>query len=209
MKYEWRKQAKGLYLPKQQPRIVTVPTQRFISLHGVGNPNGPEFKQRVETLYPLAYGLKSAYRKWAADQSVEFDGYTVFPLEGVWSLTEKGQHLDHLDKNEFSYDIMIQIPMFVPADLLQATIDQVSAKKQLALGDQVDIKQYPEMLAAQILHVGAYDDEPASFAKIDALVAATDHQRRSKIHREIYLSDARRVAPERLKTVLRYQLNKN
>lgn len=206
MKYEWCKQAKDLYSTKQQPRILTVPAQRFISLHGVGNPNGPEFQQRVQTLYPLAYGLKNAYRQYAVESASEVTDYVVFPLEGVWSLTKKGQQLDHLDKNEFSYDIMIQIPEFVPADLIQPTLDQVIAKKELTLGDQVEIKEYPEMLVAQILHVGAYDDEPASFAKIDQLVASTGHQRLSKIHREIYLSDARRVEPARLKTILRYRI---
>lgn len=92
--------------------------------------------------------MKNAYRQYAVESASELTDYVVFPLEGVWSLTKKGQQLDHLDKNEFSYDIMIQIPEFVPADLIQPTLDQVIAKKELNLGDQVEIKEYPEMLVA-------------------------------------------------------------
>ncbi|EQM54172.1 hypothetical protein N692_03430 [Lactiplantibacillus plantarum EGD-AQ4] len=205
MKYEWRKQEKTLYSTKKQAQLLTIPAQTFMALHGTGNPNGPEFQAQLQTLYPAAYGLKSAYRKYAQTHACEFDDYVVFPLEGVWSLTEKGQQLDHLDKNEFSYDIMIRIPDFVLEDLIKPALAAVKAKKQLAT-EQIQILHFDAMSAAQILHVGAYDDEPASFAKIDELVVSENQQRISKIHREIYLSDARRVAPERLKTILRYQV---
>jgi hypothetical protein len=205
MKYEWRKQEKTLYSTKKQAQLLTIPAQTFMSLHGTGNPNGPAFQAQLQTLYPAAYGLKSAYKQYAQTQDCEFDDYVVFPLEGVWSLTEKGQQLDHLDKNEFSYDIMIRIPDFVPEDLIEPALAAVKAKKQLPT-ERIQILHFDAMSVAQILHVGAYDDEPSSFAKIDELVAAENQQRISKIHREIYLSDARRVAPERLKTILRYRI---
>lgn len=206
MKYEWRKQEKNLYSTKKQPVILTVPKQKFISMHGVGNPNGSEFSQRVQTLYPAAYGIKGAYKKFCVDRDVDYEDYVVFPLEGVWSLTEKGKQLDHLDKNEFSYDIMIRIPEFVPDELIQPTLDAVKEKKNLPEISDIEIKEYPAKEVAQILHVGKYDDEPASFKKIDEFVAENQKQRASKIHREIYLSDARRVDPEKLKTILRYEL---
>lgn len=206
MKYEWRKQEKDLYSTKKQPVILTIPKQRFISLHGVGNPNGPEFSQKVQTLYPAAYGIKGAYKKFCVDRDVTYDDYVVFPLEGVWSLTKKGQQLDHLDKDEFSYDIMIRVPDFVPDELIKPTLESVKVKKDLSEIAEMEIKEFPEMKVAQILHVGKYDDEPASFQKIDALVSDNNKQRISKIHREIYLSDARRVEPDKLKTILRYQI---
>ncbi|MFD1472302.1 GyrI-like domain-containing protein [Companilactobacillus mishanensis] len=206
MKYEWRKQEKILYQPKKTPQIVEVPQQKFISLAGIGDPNGPEFKQRIETLYPLAYGLKAAYRKYSADKDVEFDDYVVFPLEGVWSLTEEGQKLDHLDKNEFSYDIMIQIPNFVPDDLIEPSIANVKAKKNPELIDEIEIKNFKPIEAVETLHVGDYDDEPASFAKMDGFVNQNGKERAEKIHREIYLSDARRVDRDKLKTILRYKI---
>lgn len=206
MKYEWRKQEKDLYSTKKQPVILKVPAQRFISLHGIGDPNGEEFSQRIQTLYPAAYGIKGAYKKYAVDKDLEYDDYIVFPLEGVWSLTQKGQTLDHLDKNEFEYDIMIQVPSFVPSELIQTTLAEVRQKKDLSLIDDMEIKEFPEKEVAQVLHVGSYDSEPGSFKRIDELVSQSNRRRISKIHREIYLSDARRVAPEKLKTILRYEI---
>lgn len=205
MKYEWRKNERELYATVKKPLILTVPAQKFISLSGVGNPNNPEFAQKIQVLYPAAYGIKNAYKQFATTQA--FTDYVVFPLEGVWSLTAKGQQLAYLDKNEFSYDIMIRIPDFVPDDLIRPALQTVKAKKSLPAIDQLEIKRTPAMDCAQILHVGRYDDEPASFAKIDALVANAGRKRLSKVHREIYLSDARRVAPDNLKTILRYQID--
>lgn len=206
MKFEWRKQEKQFYSQKKTPQILTIPAQKFISLHGVGNPNGSAFQDRVQTLYPVAYGLKMAYKKYCQSQTIAYDDYVVFPLEGVWSLTEKGQTLDYLDKNEFSYDIMIRIPDFVPEELIEPTFQAVKTKKQLPLIDDMEVKNYPEVQAAQIMHIGSYDTEPTSFEKINQLVAEQGKKRVSKIHREIYLSDARRVAPDKLKTILRYEI---
>lgn len=206
MKYEWRKQEKEYYSIRKQPIILTIPKQKFISLHGIGDPNGSGFTQQIQTLYPVAYGLKAAYRKYSVDKDVKFDDYVVFPLEGVWSLTKKGQQMDHLDKNEFEYDIMIQIPEFVPDELIEPTLINVQDKKDLPMISEMEIKNFEAMEVAQILHVGSYDDEPESFKKIDELVATQGKKRLSKIHREIYLSDARRVDSDKLKTILRYRI---
>ncbi|MDV0430442.1 GyrI-like domain-containing protein [Lactiplantibacillus sp. DA1] len=208
MKYEWRRQEKTIYTTKRQPQLLTIPAQTFITLHGTGNPNGSEFQAQLQTLYPAAYGLKHAYKQYAQAQVCEFDDYVVFPLEGVWSLTTKGQQLDHLDKNEFSYDIMIRVPDFVPTELIAPALAAVKARKQVPT-EQIEVQQFAAMQVAQILHIGAYDDEPASFAKMDQLVASQAMRRTSKIHREIYLSDARRVAPNKLKTILRYRVTPN
>ncbi|KRN99039.1 GyrI-like domain-containing protein [Companilactobacillus kimchiensis] len=206
MKYEWRKQEKELYTTKKNPVILLVPGQKFISLHGIGDPNGSNFQDRIQTLYPAAYGIKAAYKKYCLDKKVEFNDYTVFPLEGIWSLTNKGQQLDYLDKNEFSYDIMIRVPNFVPQNLLEPTLQEIKSQKKLSLIDKIEIKKFEPMQVAQVLHVGSYDDEPASFQKIDQLVKSEGKKRISKIHREIYLSDARRAVPDKLKTILRYRI---
>ncbi|AKP67166.1 GyrI-like domain-containing protein [Companilactobacillus ginsenosidimutans] len=206
MKYDVKNQERNLYLPKQKPVIVSVPEQKFISLHGIGDPNGEGFKEKIETLYPVAYGLKFDYKKYSEDKDVEFDDYVVPPLEGVWSLTPAGQKLDHLDKNEFEYDIMIRIPDFIPAGLITLSIAATKEKKNPSLIDELEIKTYPAMEAAEILHHGSYDEEPASFLQIDEFVVANNKKRASKIHREIYLSDARRVDKDKLKTVLRYRI---
>ncbi|RRK10217.1 hypothetical protein D1831_08630 [Lactiplantibacillus garii] len=206
MKYEWRKLEKARYLPKTTPVILDVPAQRFVSLHGTGNPNtNPAFQAQVQALYAAAYGIKMTFKKTATGD-LPYNDYVVFPLEGVWSLTSKGQQLDHLDKNEFSYDLMIRVPDFVPTDLINSVLATVQAKPDVPLAQDLGLKRFAAMQAAEVLHVGRYDDEPASFAKIDQLVAERGLTRVSKVHREIYLSDARRVAPERLRTVLRYQV---
>lgn len=207
MKYEWRKQEKNLYLPKQKAVQVSVPKQRFVSLHGVGDPNGDGFKEKISTLYPISYGIKGKYKKYCqkADDP-EFNDYVVFPLEGVWSLTEAGQKLDHLDKNEFEYDIMMRIPDFVPESVIDEAIAEVKEKKYQPLMDELEIITRSAYEAIEILHIGKYDDEPVSFSLMDDYANEIGRKRKSKIHREIYLSDARRVAPERLKTVLRYEV---
>jgi len=206
MKYEWRKQEKDLYLPKQKAIKVEVPEQRFVSLKGVGDPNGSEFKERIETLYPISYGIKAGYKKYCQNKDLNFDDYVVFPLEGVWSLTKKGQQMDHLDKNEFSYDIMMRIPDFVPDEVIDSSIESVKEKKYQSLMEELEIIDRPAYEAIEILHIGSYDDEPASFELMNELATKIGRVRKSKIHREIYLSDARRVEPARLKTVLRYEI---
>ncbi|MFD1417477.1 GyrI-like domain-containing protein [Companilactobacillus keshanensis] len=206
MKYEWRKQEKQFYLPKQKPIALEIPKQKFIFLKGVGDPNGPEFKERIEVLYPISYGIKAVYRKYCHDKEVEFDDYVVFPLEGVWSLTDAGQKLDHLDKNEFVYDIMMRIPDFVPEEVVQNAIKNVKEKKYHPLMDELEQKTYPANQVMEILHIGRYDDELDSFEMMDRECAKLGKTRISMIHREIYLSDARRVSSDKLKTVLRYEI---
>lgn len=206
MKYEWRKQEKKFYLPKQKPVALEIPKQKFISLPGQGDPNGPEFKERIQVLYPISYGIKAAYRKFCQDKEVEFDDYVVFPLEGVWSLTKAGQKMDHLDKNEFVYDIMMRIPDFVPDEVVQTAIKNVKEKKYHTLMEELEQKIYPPKQVMEILHIGKYDDEPASFELMDQKCTEIGKIRSSMIHREIYLSDARRVVPDKLKTVLRYEI---
>lgn len=205
MKYEWRKQAKEQYLPKQTPVSLTIPSQRFIAISGTGDPNGQAFRDRLEVLYPMAYGIKAAYRK-AAAATADYDDFTVFPLEGVWDLSEKGRQLDHLDKKEFVYDIMIAIPDFVPDDVVAEAIETTKAKKPNPLQADLKILTTEETQVVQCLHIGAYDDEPATFAKMQAYCDANGLNRTKLTHREIYLSDARRVAPDKLKTVLRFQV---
>ncbi|WP_125713539.1 GyrI-like domain-containing protein [Companilactobacillus kedongensis] len=206
MKYEWRKQEKQFYLPKQKPIALDIPEQRFISLKGIGDPNGSEFKERIQVLYPISYGIKAAYRKYCQDKEVEFDDYVVFPLEGVWSLTDAGQKMDHLDKNEFVYDIMIRIPDFVPEEVVQIAIKNVKEKKYHPLMEELEQKTYPAKQVMEILHIGKYDDEPASFEIMNQECSKLGKVRVSMVHREIYLSDARRVADDKLKTVLRYEI---
>lgn len=206
MKYEWRKQEKEFYLPKQKPEIIDVPEQKFLTIKGKGNPNGPEFADRIGVLYSMAYAIRMMPKKgFMPDGYFE---YTVYPLEGIWDLSEEGRKLDILDKDELVYTLMIKQPDFVTEEIVQRAYEAVSKKKPHPLLQEVSFESIQEGLCVQILHVGPYDDEWRSFELIDEFIQQHPYKRKTLQHREIYLSDFRRVEPAKLKTVLRYKLEK-
>lgn len=209
MKHEWRKHEKNIYLPKDKPELVTIPEQKFFMITGKGNPNGDEFAEKLKVLYSLSYAIRMMPKGgYTPDGYVE---YTVYPLEGIWSLTEEGQKLDYLNKDEFLYTIMIRQPDFVTEEIAERAFENVRKKKPHPLLKDVTFSKMEDGLSVQILHKGPYDDEPQSFAKMQEFIMNNDLERTSFDHREIYLSDARKVEPAKLKTVLRCnvtQINK-
>lgn len=204
MKYEWRKQEKNLYLPKQKPEIVTVPRQKFIMIKGQGNPNGEAFAERLKALYPIAYAIRMMPKQGYTPEG--YFEYTVYPLEGIWDLTEKGRKLDKLDKNELIYTIMIRQPDFVTEEVFQRALETAKKKKANPLFNEVTFDTMEDGLSVQMMHVGPYDDEAESFAKMKEFIKDNNLEIVTLVHREIYISDARKVAPEKLKTVLRYRV---
>ncbi|RLQ91544.1 GyrI-like domain-containing protein [Planomicrobium sp. Y74] len=207
MKHEWRKAEKGLYMPQASPVLIHIPKQRFFVIHGKGNPNGEEFAKRVEVLYSLAYSIRMMPKNGFVPPG--YYEYTVYPLEAVWSLTRKGRLLSALDKSEFLYKLMIRQPDFVDNGTILKAFEIASRKKPNDLLNEVTFEEIEEGMAVQILHVGSYDAEPASFEKIDWFLEENDLLRRSKKHREIYLNDFRKTVPAKLKTVLRCQVEKD
>lgn len=205
MKHEWRKHEKELYMAKRKPQLVEVPQQKFLMVRGQGNPNGAEFKQRIEPLYALSYAIRMMPKQGHTPDG--YFEYTVYPLEGVWDLTEKGRQLDHLDKDELVYTLMIRQPEFVTQAVFERAFETTQHKKPHPLLNDVTFETVEEGLCVQMLHVGNYDAEPETFAIMEEFTKESQLQRDSMLHREIYLSDARRVAPERLKTVLRYRVS--
>ena len=204
VKHEWRKYEKELYCPKQQAVQVTVPSMKFLVLDGVGNPNHAAFADDIETLYSLSYGIKMLPKKGVTPDGY-FD-YTVYPLEALWKQIE---HTEQFDKNNLQYRVMIRQPDFVTPDVLEAAIINVSKKKSLPRFKDVRLESIEDGDCVQILHIGPYDNEPESFMKVDELCTAHNLQRvNDEWHREIYLSDARKVEPAKLKTVLRVQVKK-
>ncbi|MEA4846374.1 MAG: GyrI-like domain-containing protein [Clostridiaceae bacterium] len=203
MKYEWKKQDKGLYLPKNRPEIVIVPSMRFFMLDGRGNPNNEDFAEAVGVLYSLAYAIKMMPRKGYTPEG--YYDYSVFPLEGVWDLAPEARELEVLDKDSLIYTIMIRQPDFVTDETAQRAIEAVAKKSKHPLLTKVRFGCIEEGLCVQMLHIGSFDSEPASFAVMEEFCEANGLRRLSKIHREIYLSDARKTAPERLQTVLRFK----
>ncbi|NMS88487.1 hypothetical protein HGQ85_01015 [Clostridioides difficile] len=206
MKYEWRKKDKELYLPKENPIVVEVPEQKFIMLRGGGDPNDKEFTEAIGVLYSLAYAIKTMPKKGIVPEGY-FD-YTVFPLEAIWDKGEKSKCSDILIKEDLIYTMMIRQPDFVTQDLLDKAIDIVKKKKPHNLLEKVRFESMNEGLCVQMLHVGSYDNEPKSFDIMSEFCKRNNLVRKSNIHREIYISDTRKVSPDSLKTVLRFEVQR-
>jgi hypothetical protein len=206
MKHEWRKHEKELYLPKPKPTLVEVPAFSFFTISGKGNPNGDTFPAYIGVLYALSYAVKMSPKKQMAPEGY-FD-YTVYPLEGVWDLSEKAKanYDGKLNKDELIFTLMIRQPDFVDQAFYQQVLELTQKKKPHPLLEQVQFETIEEGTCVQMLHKGSYEEEPASFQQMEAFAATQQVERKSKRHREIYLNDARKTAPEKLKTVLRFQV---
>ena len=204
MKHEWRKKEKELYIPKQKPELVTVPEQKFFMIKGSGNPNNEDFTERIGVLYSLAYVIRMMPKNGYTPEG--YFEYTVYPLEGIWDLTEEGRQLEELNKDELIYTIMIRQPDFVTNEIVERAFESVRKKKPHPLLDDITFETKADGMSLQMLHVGPFEDEPQTFEKMAEYLEDHQLERASLTHREIYLSDMRRVDPSKLKTVLRYQV---
>lgn len=205
MKYEWKKHAKEFYMPKEKVDLITILEFKFFMLKGKGNPNDKEFSEAVGVLYSISYAVKMMPKSGGTPEGY-FD-YTVFPLEGVWDISEKGKQENNLDKNELIYTIMIRQPDFVTEEIAMKAIEIVKKKKPHPLLESVTFDSMSDGLCVQMLHIGSYDDEPNSFAKMKEYCEENNLNRLSNKHREIYISDARKTEASKLKTVLRYKVS--
>lgn len=207
MKHEWRKFEKELYGVKAKPIFLEVEEQQFITIKGKGNPNDQDFSNRVSALYALAYGIKMAYKqamKTEQDDRAVTD-FAVYPLEGLWQQAEDAKE-DTLEKDKLSYTIMIRQPEFITKELVAQALDRVKIKKPNSFYESISFESIKDGKCIQVLHIGSYDDESQSFAKMDAFAKGHGLKRSSDIHREIYLSNAQRTEKSKLKTILRYQV---
>lgn len=204
MKYEWRKSEKELYVPKKVPTLIEVPPLKFFQISGVGNPNSDAFAEKIGVLYSLAYAVRMMPKNGFTPAG--YFEYTVYPLEGIWSLTKEGQKKSILDKDELVYTIMIRQPDFVTKAVAEKAFAIAEKKKPHPLLKEVAFGTIEDGSCLQILHEGLFDTEGESFDKMKAFIEDKGLKRQSFNHREIYLSDFRKTAPEKLKTVLRYFL---
>lgn len=204
MKYEWKKQDKSLYGAKTAPNLINIPPQNYIMIDGKGNPNDSDFSNRVSALYSLAYAIKMRYKKSEDKGKSEndIDDFSVYPLEGVWSLTEGTQ----LVKENLEYTIMIRQPDFISKEMFVAALEQVKAKKPSPLFDEIYFDAMQNGMYIEVLHIGSFDTEPYSFEKMKQYAEANNLQYDKKQHREIYLNNTNRVEQSRLKTILRYSI---
>ncbi len=206
MKHEWRKNEKGFYLPKAKPERVTLPSFKFFMIEGKGNPNDDFFGEYIGVLYSLSYAVKMSPK--AGIEPQDYFEYTVYPLEGVWDISDEAKLNDtgHLDKDTLVFNLMIRQPDFVTKEFAQDILERTRKKKPHDLLVEVIFGDIEEGECVQMLHLGSFDDEPESFGEMEIFCKDNALTRTSKQHREIYLSDVRKVSPEKLKTVLRFNV---
>jgi len=206
MKHEWRKKEKEIYLPKNKPGRIQVPEFGFFTIDGMGNPNDKKFPEYIRVLYSLSYAVKMSPKKGWAPEGY-FD-YAVYPLEGVWDIREEARQTfdGSLNKDDLVFKLMIRQPRFVNENYALSVIEKVKKSKAHELLGEVKFERMAEGDCIQMLHVGSYDQEPESFRIMEEFAEKENLTRLSKVHREIYLTDARKTQAEKLKTVLRFQV---
>jgi hypothetical protein len=204
-KHEWRKKEKELYAPKQVPEIITVPPFKFVTLSGAGNPNSEHFSECIGVLYAMSYAIKMNLKK-LTEPPKGYQDYTVYPLEGIWDLKAEAKKAQSntFNKDDLVFKIMIRQPDFVTEDFFKDMLALTKKKKPHELLDEVQFETIEDGKCVQMLHVGSYDDEAASFRQMEEFSRTQGRKRLTKSHREIYLSDFRKVPAEKLKTVLRF-----
>ena len=206
MAFDYKKEYKEFYLPSGAPGIVTVPAMNFLAVRGQGDPNEADstYKKALGMLYAVAYTIKMSKQK----PEGYFD-YVVPPLEGLW--WQEGIHgVDYAHKKEFQWISLIRLPEFVTKEVFDWAIREATKKKQQDFS-AVELFSWEEGVCVQSMHIGPYDDEPATVAAMTEYARAQGYEAdfgESRFHHEIYLSDVRRCRPERLKTVIRHPIRR-
>lgn len=207
MAFDFKKEFKEFYLPKNRPEIITVPKMNYIAVRGNGNPNEEDgaYKKALEVLYAVSYTLKMSYK---SDYKIEgFFEYVVPPLEGFWWQDGKNG-IDYSDKSKFNWISVICLPDFIKKENFGWAVDTASKKKKIDCGI-AEFISIDEGLCVQIMHNGPYDDEPATIKLMDDFIHENGYENdinEVRLHHEIYLSDPRKTAPEKLKTVIRHPI---
>ena len=222
MAFDYKKEYKEFYMPKGRPSIVNVPKMNYIAVRGSGNPNDEdgEYKKAIGLLYGIAFTIKMSKK---GDHQIDgyFD-YVVPPLEGFWwqsechpvDTTERAGRregvdgIDYSRKEDFHWISVIRLPDFVTKDDFDWAVREATAKKKQDFS-KVEFFTYDEGLCVQCMHIGSYDDEPATVAMMHEFMEQQGYEldiTDKRLHHEIYLSDARKVAPEKLRTVIRHPI---
>ncbi len=209
MAFDYKKEYKEFYMPKGTPSIVTIPKMNYIAVRGHGDPNeeGGEYKQTIGLLYAIAFTIKMS--KKGSHQIDGYFDYVVPPLEGFW-WQDGVEGIDYARKAYFNWVSVIRLPDFVTKADFDWAIAEATAKKKTDFS-KVEFFTYDEGVCVQCMHIGSYDDEPATVDKMHKFMAEQGYVldiTEKKLHHEIYLSDARKVAPEKLKTVIRHPVRK-
>ena len=209
MAFDFKKEYKEFYLPKNKPEIVTVPKANYLAVKGIGNPNEEDgaYPKAISMLYTIAYTLKMSYK---TDYRIDgFFEYVVPPLEGFW-WQEGVEGIDYTKKETFQWISVIRIPEFISKkDIAWAIATAKKKKKQDC--SPVQFLTIEEGICVQMMHIGAFDEEPATVECMDRYLEEQGYENdfsETRLHHEIYLSDARRVVPEKWRTVIRHPIRR-
>ena len=209
MAFDFKKGYKEFYSPRNKPEIVNVPPANYIAVRGVGNPNeeGGAYQQAIGVLYAVAYTLKMSYK---TDYKIEgFFEYVVPPLEGFW-WQDGICGIDYSDKSTFHWISVIRLPDFVSKEDFEWAVKTAAKKKKINCSS-AEFLTVDEGLCVQMMHTGSFDEEPATVARMDEYLEKNGYVNDftdKRLHHEIYMSDARKVAPEKWKTVIRHPIRK-
>lgn len=199
------------YKATKKPQIITRPSLLALTISGTGDPNQAGFQTDIQAMYAIAYGLKMRFKKLMANDlfglnifESTINDYVVPPLAGYWTISTEAQALGAWEKSDLVYRLELVIPEDVPLEFIHENMTKIKADKESENSrvNDVMLATLPAEQVAHILHIGTYDDEPATFEKMSEFINAEGYRRTSKEHREIYLSDTRRTAPDKLKTIL-------
>ncbi len=209
MAFDFKKEYKEFYMPKNKPEIVNVPKANYIAVRGKGNPNIPdgEYQQAIGVLYAVAYTLKMSYK---TDYKIEgFFEYVVPPLEGFW-WQNNVDGVDYGNKDTFNWISVIRLPDFVTEKDFEWAVENATQKKKIDCS-KAEFLTIDEGLCVQIMHIGPFDNEPESVAIMDAFLEENGYENdinEKRLHHEIYMSDARKAPPEKWKTVIRHPIRR-
>lgn len=207
MSFDFKKEYKEFYMPKGKPNIVTVPTMNYIAVRGIGDPNdeGGEYKRAIGLLYSIAFTIKMSKK---LDHQIDgFFDYVVSPLEGFW-WQDGVIGIDYSNKASFHWTSVIRLPDFVTKKDFEWAIKEATLKKKQDFS-KVEFFTYDEGLCVQCMHIGPFDDEPKTVQMMHDFIEKNGYEldiTDKRLHHEIYLSDARKVSPDRLKTVIRHPI---
>lgn len=209
MAFDYKKEYREFYLPKSKLEIVTVPPMNYLAVRGRGDPNeeGGAYKAAIGLLYGIAFTIKMS--KMGSRQIEGYFDYVVPPLEGFW-WQEGTAGIDYSRKEDFQWISVIRLPDFVKQEDFRWAVEEAQRKKGQDFS-KVEFLTVDEGTCVQMMHIGSYDAEPESIARMDAFLATQGYENDftpTRLHHEIYLSDARKVPPERRKTVIRHPIRK-
>ena len=209
MAFDFKKEYKEFYMPARKPSIVAVPKMNYLAVRGSGNPNAEnsEYKNSIGFLYSIAFTIKMSYKG-----AHKIDGYFEFvvpPLEGFW-WQDNAAAIDNADKDGFNFVSLIRLPDFVAKNDFDWAVQEATKKKRQDFS-KVEFLTYDEGVCVQCMHIGPYDDEPKTIALMHEYISANGYEldiNERRYHHEIYLSDPRKCAAEKLKTVVRHPIKK-